>query len=195
MQRLSIPLSIAILAGIWVGWTYGVAHTSSLSSNASSSFIEGDSTEVAAIVEGLPDGSERIPSEDAHLEREIFEVTNEVRREHGLHALEWDTTLAHAARYHAAHMAIYGYIGHDTQLPNEEGELQPIITMVQRARAFRITSSVGENVAVRNSRTAENVVQQWMDSPGHRDNVLREEVYYLGVGHYEGRWVQKFGGR
>ena len=57
----------------------------------------------------------------------------------------------------------------------------------------------GENIAAGNS-TAAKVVQQWMNSPGHRANILRSEYTELGVGYvykensqYKHYWVQIFG--
>ena len=54
----------------------------------------------------------------------------------------------------------------------------------------------GENAA-KGNRTPEAVVEAWMDSPGHRENLLREDAEYLGVGVWQDEdgilyWVQLF---
>ena len=58
--------------------------------------------------------------------------------------------------------------------------------------------TMGENIAAGNN-TAAKVVQQWMNSPGHRANILRSEYTELGVGYvykensqYKHYWVQIF---
>jgi uncharacterized protein YkwD len=65
------------------------------------------------------------------------------------------------------------------------------------------SSFVGENIGA-GSPTAERVVQMWMNSPGHRNNILNADYQEIGVGHYylendPGRfqykhyWTQIFG--
>ena len=60
--------------------------------------------------------------------------------------------------------------------------------------------TVGENLAA-GQTSCEMVVQQWMDSPGHRANILNKKFKYLGVaylysgkGKYKHYWVQEFKG-
>ena len=60
--------------------------------------------------------------------------------------------------------------------------------------------TVGENLAA-GQTSCEMVVQQWMDSPGHRANILNKKFKFLGVaylydskGHYKHYWVQEFKG-
>lgn len=60
--------------------------------------------------------------------------------------------------------------------------------------------TVGENLAA-GQTSCEMVVQQWMDSPGHRANILNKKFKFLGVayiydgkGRYKHYWVQEFKG-
>lgn len=60
--------------------------------------------------------------------------------------------------------------------------------------------TVGENLAA-GQTSSEMVMQQWMDSPGHRANILNKKFKYLGVaylysgkGKYKHYWVQEFKG-
>ena len=60
--------------------------------------------------------------------------------------------------------------------------------------------TVGENLAA-GQTSCEMVMQQWMESPGHRANILNKKFKFLGVaylyndkGHYKHYWVQEFKG-
>ena len=60
--------------------------------------------------------------------------------------------------------------------------------------------TIGENIAAGQTST-EMVMQQWMDSPGHRANILNKNYRYLGIGYlynsktkYKHFWVQHFKG-
>lgn len=48
-----------------------------------------------------------------------------------------------------------------------------------------------ENIAMRYP-SPQAVVEGWMNSPGHRANILNEHLTTLGVGYYEGYWTQCF---
>jgi len=124
-------------------------------------------------------------------ERFVLDLTNEYRARYGLPALIWNDTLAQAARLHSADMAYNDFIAHEGSDGSDIGER---ITRV--GWEWRI---VKENVAV-GQETPDIVVNGWINSPGHRANILSEDIRYLGVGFYflEGsqahfHWTQKFG--
>ena len=52
--------------------------------------------------------------------------------------------------------------------------------------------ALGENLA-RGQLTAEEVVKDWMESPGHRRNMLEPKFTELGIGIFRDMWVQNFG--
>lgn len=52
----------------------------------------------------------------------------------------------------------------------------------------------GENLA-KGQRTASEVVKDWMDSPGHRSNILNSHYTLIGVGYYNGYWAEEFIGK
>jgi len=119
-------------------------------------------------------------------ERAVLDLTNQERKARGLPALQWSDSLAKAASYHAAHMASYRYLDHDTRLPG--GKRIPPKERISRFDA----NWCGENIA-RGQRSPQQVVSNWMSSPGHRRNMLQPEAKRLGVGHISGYWVQVFG--
>jgi uncharacterized protein YkwD len=124
-------------------------------------------------------------------ERLVLDLTNEYRSSYGLPMLVWDDRLAHAAQLHSADMAYNNFIGHDGSDGSNIGE-----RITRAGWEWRI---VKENVAV-GQYTPYIVLDGWINSPGHRSNMLSDDITYLGVGFYflEGsqffyHWTQKFG--
>ncbi len=90
-------------------------------------------------------------------------LTSSERGQHGLPAVTNDGRLMRAAQAHATFMAVNGIMGH----VGSGGS-----TMSQRVKASGYTACfAAENVAYGQS-TAEEVMQAWMNSPGHRRNIL-----------------------
>lgn len=111
------------------------------------------------------------------LELEVLAQTNQVRLARGLGALLWDDLAYKAAVGHAQDMLARGYFGHDTP----EGR-----TPGQRLAAAGVTEVVvGENLAYYEGYPDADIprkaVQDWMNSPGHRANLLKGDFTHLGV--------------
>lgn len=147
--------------------------------------------------QGCPTGSERVPAYNEGFEKEVLRLVNVERRKHGLPELQWNADLTRAARYHAADMAIEDYFNH-TSYDRQGNRLISACDTWKRIQAF-YASPGAENIAA-GSRTPEGVMQQWMNSPGHRANILRRGLTQLGVGLYAADnskygyyWVQNFG--
>jgi uncharacterized protein YkwD len=116
-------------------------------------------------------------------ERDVFDLTNAERAKHGLPPFIWDDRLAAAARAHSADMASRGFFAHI----NPDG-LDPFDRMKKAGISYRIAA---ENIAY-GQRTAQAVVTSWMNSPGHRANILHGTLTHLGVGFQGIFWTQKF---
>lgn len=125
----------------------------------------------AVFVEGIEE-----PDEPAELERQTAAAINEVRREHGLSALESLEVLAGIAREHSADMARRDYFAHDT--PDGRSPEDRIVSHGLRFQRF------SENIQM--SRGLEDpvrvAVESWMESPGHREAILTPEYRQTGVG-------------
>lgn len=125
----------------------------------------------------------------ARLLAEVVSLTNIERAAAGLPALVADPRLAAAAQGHSADMAARRFYAHTSP----EGG-----TPADRALAAGCRSDgIGENIAC-GQRTAAEVVRGWMDSPGHRANILRRAFTLIGVGYATGGragtyWTQMFG--
>ena len=107
--------------------------------------------------------------------QQLFQAINRERAASGLPPLKWDEALANAARQHAELMAAQGSLSHGFQ-----GEL----SLPSRAnRAGARFSWLSENVAA--GSNAENISQQWMQSPNHRANLLDADMDTIGAGAVE----------
>src|SRR5438552_15883334 len=109
-------------------------------------------------------------------ERQLFEALNRERAAQGLSALQWDDVLFKAARRHALRMANLNMLEH--QLPNEsnlEGRL---------AEAGARFSVIAENIAV--GASPQIIHAGWMDSPGHRRNILDPRLTSVGIAAVRG---------
>src|SRR5205823_1274812 len=111
-----------------------------------------------------------IVAEAGGFEREIVRWTNVERLANGEPALAWSPRLAFAAREHSAEMARLDYFSHASPVPAHR-------TLMQRVRLAGVragTLSVGENIAkgTWNEGDGKRVVGAWMESAGHRHNLL-----------------------
>jgi uncharacterized protein YkwD len=113
----------------------------------------------------------------------VISATNAARRAAGCKALVSDPRLTEAAQQHAEDMAAEGYFSHTA----EDGR-----TFDARIRDSGYRSPGGENIA-RGQRSASEVVGDWMDSAGHRRNILDCTFKTIGVGISGSYWVQDFG--
>ena len=138
---------------------------------------------------GCGPGVDAVGSCEAGSDEEVCEVlrlVNAARAEEDRPPLAWDASLALAAQAHAEDMVAQGYFSHTSQ----DGR-----SFVERVRETDYAGSpTGENIAA-GYPTAEAVVQGWMNSPGHRANILSGRSTALGVGRAENHWVQVFGAR
>jgi uncharacterized protein YkwD len=116
---------------------------------------------------------------------EVASLTNAERAKAGCAALRVDSRLATSAQGHAADMATNNYFSHVSL----DGR-----TFDQRIRAAGYPSPGGENIA-KGYTSAAAVMTGWMNSTGHRANILNCSFTALGVG-FDARgnyWVQNFG--
>jgi len=104
-------------------------------------------------------------------ERQLFEALNRERAIQNLSALQWDDTLFKAARQHALRMANLNMLEH--QLPNESN------LEARLAEAGARFSLIAENIAV--GANPQIIHSGWMDSPGHRKNILDLRLTSVGI--------------
>ena len=120
------------------------------------------------------------------MERRVVELANQERAASGCdRALVVDDRLAEAAQGHSTDMSDRDYFSHTSP----EGE-----TFADRIIEAGYPSPAAENIA-RGQRSAEQVMEAWMNSDGHRRNILNCEYVAIGVGlDTDGwYWTQDFG--
>lgn len=129
-----------------------------------------------------------IPQLDAAVrsfETEVVRLVNEQRAQHGLKPLTENWELSRVARYKSQDMADNRYFSHTS--PTYGSPFQMI-------RAFGLSfRTAGENIAY-GQRTPQAVVNAWMNSSGHRANILNASYTQIGVGYVAGGnyWTQMF---
>jgi hypothetical protein len=111
--------------------------------------------------------------------QEMVALANQTRRAQGLGTLVWDPALATAALQHCQRMAAEGPIAH-----RYGGE--PDLT-ARAGDAGAHFSLIEENVAV--GASAASIHQAWMESPGHRANLLNAEIDRVGIAVVAARGV------
>lgn len=115
----------------------------------------------------------------------IVELTNRERANQGLPPLAIDPGLDKLALTHSRNMALQGFYAHKDKQGREVADRQKDIY------PLLIHLGIGENIHTKGARyqtpTAEEFVQDWMESPGHRKNILNESYTHIGVGVFEGR--------
>lgn len=107
------------------------------------------------------------------MEESLFRATNAARSDQGLTPLQWDESLARAARTHAVLMLQSGQLLHE--LPGEAA-LAP--------RAGVHFQTIAENIG--QGPSVDSIQHSWMNSPPHRANILDPNLNHVGfavVGH------------
>lgn len=121
---------------------------------------------LAATLGLSPETSTATPNPLHPVEQGIIDHTNVQRQRHGLPPLSVDTHLMSSARRHCAWMARSGSLTHTT-------------------------SQVAENIAM-GQTSSSHAVQDWMNSPGHRANMLNGSYRRVGAAAYTGNGGQVF---
>jgi len=137
---------------------------------------------------------------NAIFEQRVVELVNLERAKVGLAPLKRNSELDFAARDHTRDMVEDNYFNHDTydRINGAESWVCGAFTRIKLY--YSGYSLAGENLAAGYS-TPEAVVQGWMASPGHRDNLLKPGYKEIGVGYYSGGssfmhyWAQDFGAK
>ncbi|MBR2404529.1 MAG: SafA/ExsA family spore coat assembly protein [Clostridia bacterium] len=121
-------------------------------------------------------------------EAEVVRLVNEVRVQNGLSPLTHDWQLSRVARYKSQDMKDNNYFSHTSPTYGS-----PFDMMKSFGVSYR---SAGENIA-KGQSTPQAVVNAWMNSSGHRKNILSSSYTHIGVGYVANGnyWTQMFIGK
>jgi uncharacterized protein YkwD len=149
---------------------------------------------IPASSQGTPASSQGTPASSAvhnAQESEVLRLVNVERAGSGCGPVTADAILAQVARAHSKDMAVNKFFDHNSQ----DGR-SPFDRMRAAGYSF---STAAENIAA-GQQTASAVMESWMNSPGHRKNILNCALKELGVGMWKQSgspygiyWTQDFG--
>ena len=131
-----------------------------------------------------PEAKPEVDSSINNFETRVVELTNAERAKQGLAALKMDNELSKVAKLKSQDIQAKGYFAHNSPTYGTPFEM-----MKQFGISYR---SAGENIA-KGQRSPEQVVTAWMNSEGHRKNILGNFTH-IGVGYIESGnvWTQMF---
>lgn len=127
----------------------------------------------------------QLPDTVLSYEAEVVRLVNAARAENGLKPLSVNWELSRVARYKSEDMSSARYFSHTSPTYG---------TPFEMIRAFGLSyRSAGENIAY-GQRTPAAVVDAWMNSSGHRANILNASYTQIGVGYCASGsyWTQMF---
>ena len=133
---------------------------------------------------------EEVPGDDvistiSQLEQAACDLVNQQRAAYGLEPLTIDANLCVKARIKSEDMKVNNYFSHTSPTYGSPFEMMQNLGITYR--------TAGENIAMGYS-TAEAVVNAWMNSEGHRANILSSNYTSMGIGYVDGYWTQWFVG-
>jgi uncharacterized YkwD family protein/spore coat assembly protein SafA len=133
-------------------------------------------------------GNVEQPGSTTNIENKVVELVNIERSKNGLPPLKSNAQLANVARLKSQDMLNKGYFSHTSPTYGS-----PFKMMEDFGIRY---SAAGENIAM-GQPTAEQVMNAWMNSPGHRSNILSRSFSEIGVGFVNGGsgrtyWTQMF---
>ena len=137
----------------------------------------------------IPGQKISIPNIDVKtMENQVIKLVNQARVNAGLQPFTANWELSRVARYKSQDMANKGYFDHTSPTYGSP------FTMMQNF-GIKFTAA-GENIAM-GQRTAQDVMNSWMNSPGHRSNILNPSFNQIGVGLAKNSngmcyWTQQF---
>ncbi|SDN42615.1 Uncharacterized conserved protein YkwD, contains CAP (CSP/antigen 5/PR1) domain [Streptomyces sp. cf386] len=129
------------------------------------------------------------PGDLSRTAAEVVDLTNRERARAGLRALAVDPALGNAAQAYSTDMAARAFYSHTSPEGTQPWD--------RAAAAGSRMRAIGENIAC-GQRSPAEVVEGWMNSPGHRANILKRDFTHIGIGFAGGGpagmyWTQLFG--
>ncbi|MEC0093872.1 CAP domain-containing protein [Paenibacillus macquariensis] len=116
---------------------------------------------------------------------QVLDLVNKERSKAGLGSLSMSEELSKMAMVKAQDMYNNNYFDHNSPTHGSPFDMM---------KEFGITyNSAGENIA-KGQTTPTQVMNEWMNSPGHKANILNSSYTRIGISYYNKEWVQEFTG-
>ncbi|MCT2195895.1 CAP domain-containing protein [Paenibacillus sp. p3-SID1389] len=136
--------------------------------------------------QGTTGNTQSAVTDKSQFATEVIQLVNQERAKQGLKPLTGDAELNKMALAKAKDMSDNNYFSHTSPTYGSPFDMM---------KKFGIQFSyAGENIAM-GQKTPAEVVKAWMNSEGHRANILNANYNLIGVGYYNGYWAQEFVGR
>ncbi|WP_216624842.1 CAP domain-containing protein [Paenibacillus foliorum] len=117
--------------------------------------------------------------------QQVLDIVNQERSKAGLTPLTMNAELSKMAMVKAQDMSNNNYFDHNSPTHGSPFDMM---------KEFGITyNSAGENIA-KGQTTPTQVMNDWMNSPGHKANILNSSYTKIGIAYYNSEWVQEFTG-
>ena len=196
-KLLTLLLAVSMTLGSVSGaWAAEPARLSSVSlqdwlQNALTKYFEQIIVQRPAVPEQDGSGTPNVPEQNGSRQAaQVVNLVNQQRSARGLGTLKSDSQLARLAQLKAEDMAKKGYFSHTSPTYGSAFDM-----MKAAGYSYR---TAGENIA-KGQKTAETVMRGWMNSSGHRANILSTGYAKIGVGYAldasgTPHWVQIFAG-
>ncbi|MET3937571.1 putative YkwD family protein [Paenibacillus sp. PvP094] len=118
-------------------------------------------------------------------EQQVLDLVNQERAKTGLSSLSRNEELSNVAMVKAQDMYNHSYFDHNSPTHGSPFDMM---------KEFGITyNTAGENIA-KGQTTPTQVMKEWMNSPGHKANILNNSYTHIGIAYYNNTWVQEFTG-
>ncbi|MGV2621076.1 CAP domain-containing protein [Halobacillus sp. ACCC02827] len=131
------------------------------------------------------DGQDQSAAPEGDFQQKVLDLTNEAREKQGLQPLKNSNEVEEVAQDKSEDMAENNYFSHTSPKYGSPFEM-----LKEYGVDYRKAS---ENIAAGQS-TPDEVVKGWLNSPGHRKNIMDKNMTHVGVGFSEdgNQWVQMF---
>jgi uncharacterized YkwD family protein len=128
------------------------------------------------------------PTTPDSVSAQVIQLVNQERKKNGLPALLSDSALIKMANMKTQDMLNNNYFSHQSPTYGSPFDMMNTLGITY--------TSAGENIA-EGQTSAYKVMTDWMNSPGHRANILSKSYTRIGVGHSTSKnyWVQEFIGK
>nr|WP_028562386.1 CAP domain-containing protein [Paenibacillus pinihumi] len=117
--------------------------------------------------------------------QQVLDLVNQERSKAGLNSLSTDNKLDKVALDKAKDLYDNNYFDHQSPTYGSPFDMM---------KSYGVNyNTAGENIA-KGQTSPQEVMSQWMNSPGHRANILNNTFKNIGIGYYNNTWVQEFTG-